>query len=90
MYKKSLCLSKDKLTHEIGLRSMAMWDSVPVKKIIVPVLHPQIGLGNDVLKKLLGLIESGVEKLSTVEEVTRNTMVTLNQVIVKIRQNCKI
>ena len=81
MYKKSLCLSKVELTQASGVRSMAMWDSIPVKKFIVKVIHIQIGLGNNVLKKLLDFIESDVEKLSTVEEVAHNTLVTLNQSI---------
>ena len=46
MYKKSLCLSKGELTQARGVRSMTMWDSVPVKNFIVPVLHLEIGLVN--------------------------------------------
>ena len=89
MYKKILCLSKVELTQEIGVRSMAMWDSVPVKIFIVLVLHLQIGLGNDVLK-ILDFIDSDAEKFSTDEEVDRNTLVTLNQVITKRHQNRQI
>ena len=66
---------------------MAMWGSVPVKNSIVPVLHLQIGIRNDVLSNLLVFIDSDVEKLSTGEEVARNTLVTLNRVIKKIWQN---
>ena len=62
---------------------MAMWYSVPVKNFIVPVLHLQIGLGNDDLNKFIDFIDSDVEKLSTGEEVVRNMLVTLNQVIEK-------
>ena len=89
MYKKILCLSKVELTQEIGVRSMAMWDSVPVKIFIVLVLHLQIGLGNDVLK-ILDFIDSDAEKFSTDEEVDQNTLVTLNQVITKRHQNRQI
>ena len=64
MYKKILCLSKVELTQEIGVRSMAMWDSVPVKNFIVPVLHLQIGLVNDFLINLNEFVDSDVEKLS--------------------------
>ena len=63
-YKKSLCLSKCELTQERGVRSMEMWDSVPVKDFIVPVLHLQIFLGNNFLNNLLDIIESDVDKLS--------------------------
>ena len=89
MYKKILCLSKVELTQEIGVGSMAMWDSVPVKIFIVLILHLQIGLGNDVLK-ILDFIDSDAEKFSTDEEVDRNTLVTLNQVITKRHQNRQI
>ena len=66
---------------------MVMWGSVPVNNFIVPVIHIQIGLGNYVLSKLLDFFESAVEKLSTGEEVSRNTLVTVNQVIAKIHQD---
>ena len=41
-----------------------MWDSVPVKNFIVPVLHLQIGLVNDFLINLNEFVDSDVEKLS--------------------------
>ena len=60
------------------------------ENFVVPVLHIQIGIGNDVLNNFLDFIDSDVEKLSTGTEVVRNTLVTLNQVIAKIQQNCQI
>ena len=57
------------------------------EKFIVSVPCLQIGIRNDVLNNLLDLVDSDVEKLSTGEEVSHNTLVTLNQVIAKIRQN---
>ena len=69
---------------------MEIFDSVPVKNFIFPVLHIQIGLGNYFLRNLIYYIESKVEKLSTGEEVARNTLVTLNHVIAKRRQNRQI
>ena len=66
---------------------MAMWYSVLVKNFIVPVLHLKIGLLNAVLKNFIFWVHSDVEKLSTGEKVDRNTLVTLKQVIAKIRQN---
>ena len=50
----------------------------------------QIGLVNDVLNNLLGFFNSDVDKLSTGEEVVRNTLVILNQVIAKIWQKRQI
>ena len=69
---------------------MAMWEIVQVKNFIVLVLHIQIGLSNDVLSNLLDFIDSGAEKLSTGEEVARNTLVTVNQVITKRWQDRQI
>ena len=60
------------------------------ENFIVPVIHLQIGIVNDVLSKLIDIINSDVEKLSTGEEVARNTLVKLNQVITKRRQDCQI
>ena len=39
MYRKHICIYKGELTQAIGVISMAMWDSVPVKTFVVPVLH---------------------------------------------------
>ena len=69
---------------------MSMWDSVSVKNFIVPVLHIQIDLGNDFLKRLLDFIEYYLEKLYTGEEVACNTLVTLKQSTTKRRQNRQI
>ena len=66
---------------------MVMWGSVPVNNFIVPFIHIQIGLGNYVLSNLLDFVECDVEKLSTGEEVSRNTLVTVNQVISRIHQD---
>ena len=57
---------------------LVMWDSVPVKNFIVPVLHLQIGIGNDVLSNLLDLVKSDVDKLSTGEEEFNNILVKVN------------
>ena len=67
-----------------------MLDSFLVKNFIFPVLHIQIGHGNDILRNLLDFIEYDVEKLSTGEEGYFNTLVTLNQVIKKRRQDLQI
>ena len=60
---------------------MAMWDSIPMKKIIVTVLHLQIGIVNDYLSNLIDFIDYDVEKVYIGEEVARNTLVTVKQVI---------
>ena len=90
MYKKIICLSKVEFTQARGVRSVEIWDSVPVKNLIVPVLHLQIGLGYDVLNNLIDFIDYDVQKLSTCEEVARNALVTFNQFNVKRWQNRKI
>ena len=58
MYKKGLRLSKGEFTRERGVGSMAIRDSFPMKNFIVLVIHLQIGIGNDVLKNILYLIDS--------------------------------
>ena len=68
---------------------MEMCDSVTVVKFIVHFLHLQIGLGNKILNKFLGFIDSDMENFYTGEEVARNTLVTLNQVIAKYRKTAK-
>ena len=67
---------------------MTMWDSIPVKNFIVPVLYFRIGLGNDFFLNL-DFIYSDMEKLSTCEEVAHNTLGTLNQVIAKYTKTAK-
>ena len=84
------CLSKDELPQARGVREMVMWENVPVKSFIFPVLHLQIGLWNYILSNLINLIDSGVEMLSTGEGLARNTLVTVKQVVAKRRQDHQI
>ena len=35
----------------MGIKEPPIWDFIPVHKILVPVLHILLGLGNDVLAK---------------------------------------
>ena len=60
------------------------------KHFIVPVIYLQIGLGSDVLRNILYFIDCNLEKLSTSEEVDRNKLVTVNQVISRRWQECQI
>ena len=90
MYKTILCIYKGELPHTRGIDSMEMWDSVPVNIFIVPVLHIQIFLGVDVLRNHIGFIDSDMDKLSTGEEMIHNTLVIVNQVIAKSRQDLQI
>ena len=69
---------------------METCNSIPVKNSIVPVLHLQIVLGNHILNNLLDFIDSDVENLSTGEKVSHNTLVILNQVVVKRQKNRKM
>ena len=68
---------------------MEIWYIVPVKNIIVPVLCLQIGIVNDVFRKLLYFIDYDVDRLSTGDEVSRNRIVTVNQVIAKMGKTAK-
>ena len=45
---KILYIYKYEFTQLIGVSSMEMWDSVPVKNFIVPGIHLQLGLVNNV------------------------------------------
>ena len=69
---------------------MEMWYSFPVNNFIIPVINIQIGHRDDFLSKLIDFIDYDVEKLSTCDEVARNTLVTSNQAIEKIHQDHKI
>ena len=60
MLKKILCISKGEFTQARGLKSMKMWDSVPVENFIVPVIHLKIGLWSDVLSNLIDFIDYDV------------------------------
>ena len=69
---------------------MKIWGSLPENNFIVPVLHLQIGLGNYAFKNLLCFLNSGAEKLSMGEELYRNTLVTVNQLISKGQKDHQI
>ena len=61
-----------------------------MKNFIVTFIYIQTGLVNDVLSRLLDFVYYAVEKLYTGEEVAHNTLVTVNQVIIKRQQDLQI
>ena len=45
----------------MGIKEPPIWDFIPVHKILVPILHILLGLGNDVLAKFLQWVDEQVE-----------------------------
>ena len=54
---------------------LPLFDSVPIEKHIVPVLHLLIGVGNNLLESLLEWIYEQIEKLTHHEVVHRNAVI---------------
>ena len=90
MYEKIICISKVEFPQARGFWSMEMWGSVPVKNSIVPDICLQIGLGNYDLSNLPYFVGSDVERLSTGGKVTHHILVTVYQLIAKMRHDCQI
>ena len=58
-----------------GCTKIPLFDSVPVKNYIVPVLHLHIGVGNNLLDSLIEWIMERVEKLTPGEVVHQNAAI---------------
>jgi hypothetical protein len=58
-----------------GCTELPLFDSVPGKNYIVPVLHLLIGVGNNLLESLLEWVSEWIEKLTHREVVHRNAVI---------------
>mmetsp|Transcript_56849 Transcript_56849/g.66463 ORF Transcript_56849/g.66463 Transcript_56849/m.66463 type:complete len:122 (-) Transcript_56849:112-477(-) len=57
----------------LGVKIKPYLDFIPMSNFVIPVLHSQINLGNDVLYSLLDYAADNIESISSEEQVTRNS-----------------
>ena len=62
----------EELTFPSGVKEAPIWDFIPIKNIIPPVLHILLGIGNDLVNKLIEWLDTRIEQLSPEEYVARN------------------
>eukprot|EP00592_Proboscia_alata_P026337 CAMPEP_0194450808 /NCGR_PEP_ID=MMETSP0176-20130528/130941_1 /TAXON_ID=216777 /ORGANISM="Proboscia alata, Strain PI-D3" /LENGTH=135 /DNA_ID=CAMNT_0039278151 /DNA_START=585 /DNA_END=992 /DNA_ORIENTATION=- len=65
----------------LGVKIKPYLDFIPMSNFVIPVLHSQINLGNDVLYSLLDYAADNIESISSEEQVTRNSYLTIDNSI---------
>jgi hypothetical protein len=66
----------DRTCESSGIREIPYWNFVPVTRVIVPILHLLLGLGNDILDSFREWVDVRAKKL-TREEVEARQMTML-------------
>lgn len=79
---KQMASSDTKGVARKGVKENPFYDAtIEVKDYITPILHLQIGLGNDIFCHLLDWIDRDVEKISSDEQLTRDTLAAMDDII---------
>jgi hypothetical protein len=58
-----------------GVTGFPLWDCIPVKHFVYPVLHGEIGLVNDAIDALYDILDQDVEIMSNEEKTARNNFI---------------
>jgi hypothetical protein len=75
---QKVLLSEGRLKKPVEIRGVVdypLWDFIPVSHYIYPVLHGEIGLVNNALDALYGILDDNIEVLSDEEKTSRNTAI---------------
>jgi hypothetical protein len=54
-----------------GVRTFPFWEWLPLDRVLIPILHELLGLGNDLVSSTKGFMEEAVEPLTPEEKQPR-------------------
>jgi hypothetical protein len=66
---------------QLGIKQRPWWPFIPLSHYMVPLLHCEIGIGNQLLDKLRDCINEHIEKMAPTEMETRLSIPILKQII---------
>jgi hypothetical protein len=69
---------------KLGMKQRLWWPFIPLTKYATPLLHCEIGIGNDLFTMLRDIINEHIETYSPGEEAIRRAIPALKQVIKEI------
>jgi hypothetical protein len=56
----------------VGVREAPVWPFISIRRMLMPILHELLGLGNDLMSSFWGYVEEGAEPLEPDEIEARN------------------
>ena len=65
----------------LGIKQRPWWPFIPLTKYVTPLLHCEIGIGNDLFTMLRNIINEHIETYAPGEEAIRRAIPALKQVI---------
>jgi hypothetical protein len=72
---------------KLGVKKKPWWPFIPVTHYIVPLLHCEIGIGNQLLDMLRDIINEHLENMACTKEITRASIPVLKNIISKTAAN---
>ena len=66
---------------KLGVKQRPWWPFIPLTKYVTPLLHCEIGIGNDLFTMLQDITNEHIETCALGEEAIRRAIPTLKQVI---------
>lgn len=68
---------------ELGVKNQPWWPFIPLHHYIVPLLHCEIGIGNQLLDKLRGIVSEHIENMTSAEVYVWSSIPVLRDIIVE-------
>ena len=72
---------KQKGEPKLGVKKKPWWPFIPVSHFMVPLLHYEIGIGNQLLDMLRDIINEHLKNMTRTEERMRATIPILKRII---------
>jgi hypothetical protein len=63
---------KGETFRSVGVREAPVWPFISIRRMLIPILHELLGLGNDLMSKFWGYVEEGAEPLELHEIKAQN------------------
>ena len=80
-------IALDAMINQRGQKEQPLWSFIPIKNIIIPILHLLLGLGNDVLDFFLSKwFDERIDKLTDDEKVARQMTVVADIDVDELRE----
>jgi hypothetical protein len=73
--------ARKKSKPQLGIKQQPWWPFIPVSNYMVPLLHCEIVIGNQLLDKLRDIINEHTEQYGPTEELTGSSIPVLKNII---------
>jgi hypothetical protein len=85
MMEKTIWLGKEaerkKGELKLGIKQQPWWPFIPVSNYMVPLLHYEISIGNQLVGKLCDIINVHIEQYRPTKELTQSSIPVLKNII---------